>query len=195
MAGHACLRHSKPSALPCNSRPLSSSSTGATPKNGSVAHPGFSCHAPGSAVIIIIPVSVYMATTRWPFRYQHWSLTDQSTKGDTSARTHASTPFVPSCASSLGSWGSGLQAVQGWHPISSADAQCRHRKRQCAGAAMETKKGSKQARRSEEQQRTCHQVSMIGHRFWPTTCNTMPEGLSAELVLRITSPDVWSQDF
>jgi hypothetical protein len=54
----------KPEASPSSSFPLSSSTTGWTPKNGSVALPGFNGVAPGSGVIMKEPVSVcqYVST-------------------------------------------------------------------------------------------------------------------------------------
>ena len=54
----------KPEASPSSSTPLSSSTTGSTPKKGRVADPGLSGVAPGSGVIMNDPVSVcqYVST-------------------------------------------------------------------------------------------------------------------------------------
>ena len=53
-----------PDASPSSSFPFSSKITGCTPKNGNVADPGLSGVAPGSGVIMKLPVSVcqYVST-------------------------------------------------------------------------------------------------------------------------------------
>src|SRR6266540_7121413 len=58
MAGHGRRMISLPPTFGPTSRPFSSTTTGSTPKNGSVALPGFVGIAPGSGVIRIDPVSV-----------------------------------------------------------------------------------------------------------------------------------------
>ena len=64
-----------PSQAPSSTVPLPSTTSGMTPKNGSVAEPGFNAVAPGSGVIMMPPVSVChqvstigqrrSPTTRW----------------------------------------------------------------------------------------------------------------------------------
>src|SRR2546425_2731540 len=58
MAGRGLRRTSLPPELRGTALPLSSTTSGRTPKNGSVAEPGLVGVAPGSGVIKIPPVSV-----------------------------------------------------------------------------------------------------------------------------------------
>src|SRR5262245_22365677 len=58
MLGQGLRRTSFPPELRGTGLPLSSTTSGTTPKNGSVAEPGFVGVAPGSGVIKIPPVSV-----------------------------------------------------------------------------------------------------------------------------------------
>ena len=56
--GHAPLSMSIPLVAPGSSLPCSSTIAGSTPKNGSVAEPGFNHVTPGNGEIKIPPVSV-----------------------------------------------------------------------------------------------------------------------------------------
>src|SRR5438034_5345694 len=58
MLGHGLRITSFPPVLVGQTFPFSSTTSGTTPKNGSVAVPGFVGVAPGSGVIMIPPVSV-----------------------------------------------------------------------------------------------------------------------------------------
>src|SRR5256885_11178938 len=58
IAGHGRLTSSLPPTFGPTSPPFSSTIAASTPKNGSVALPGFVGIAPGNGVIMIAPVSV-----------------------------------------------------------------------------------------------------------------------------------------
>src|SRR6185312_10561402 len=58
MEGHGLRTTSLPPELRGTGLPCSSTTSGTMPKNGSVAEPGFVGVAPGSGVIIMLPVSV-----------------------------------------------------------------------------------------------------------------------------------------
>src|SRR5215471_4202300 len=58
MAGHGFLRMRKPPEPSGTGRPSIVTTSGTIPKNGHVADPGLVAIAPGSGVIMIMPVSV-----------------------------------------------------------------------------------------------------------------------------------------
>src|SRR5664280_3427830 len=71
MAGHGCFKTRNPPPPACTGSPSRVTTSAITPGNGRVAEPGVVAVAPGSGVIMIIPVSVChhvstMGQRLWP---------------------------------------------------------------------------------------------------------------------------------